>query len=51
MDEKEQKKFFEDSGYMTMRKRMLCSLYMKEFFELLESKVEIDPVTGSSNEL
>jgi len=36
---------------MTMRKRILCSLYMKEFFELIESKIEEDPKTGLNNEL
>ena len=36
---------------MTMRKKMMCSCYLSEFLELIESKIEIDPVTNSSNEL
>lgn len=39
MDDKEQKKFLEDSGYRTVRKQMLCSCTMRTFFDLLESKL------------
>ena len=38
-DEKEQKAFLSQSGYRTIRKRMLCSCTLKTFFELLESKL------------
>ena len=42
MDEKESSEFLKLSGYMTMRKRMLCSCTMKEFLELLENKITVN---------
>jgi len=49
MDDKEQKAFLVASGYRTMRKRIICSCNMKEFLELIESKVKVDE-NGNSNE-
>eukprot|EP00347_Sterkiella_histriomuscorum_P001424 403372090 len=42
LDDKEQKAFLAASGYRTMRKRILCSCNMREFLQLIESKVTID---------
>ncbi|CDW85068.1 UNKNOWN [Stylonychia lemnae] len=49
MDENQQKEFLSASGYRTMRKRILCSCNMKEFLELIESKIVVDE-NGISNE-
>lgn len=42
MDDKSQKDFLQASGYRTMRKRILCSCNMREFLQLIESKITVD---------
>ena len=39
MTDEQQKKFLSDSGYRTVRKRMLCSCSFKTFLELLATKL------------
>ena len=51
MDNKEAVEFLKASGYITMRKKMTCSCTLKEFLQLIESKVSTDPTTGTSDEL
>ena len=51
MDTKEATDFLKSSGYISMRKQMTSSCTLKEFLELIESKVSTDPVTGASDEL
>lgn len=50
MDDKERKDFLGASGYMTMRKRMLSSCSLKEFYQLMEKKVRIKE-DGTTDEL
>ena len=50
MTNESQKEFLDKSGLKTMRNRLLTSCSLKEFLELMESKVEYDQ-GGSSDEL
>jgi hypothetical protein len=43
MDDAEQKTFLSNSGYRTIRKKMLCSFTLKTFYDIIESKIYRDP--------
>jgi len=50
MEDKERKDFLAASGYMTMRRRILSSCSLKEFYQLMEKKVNVKE-DGTSDEL
>ena len=49
MDDKEQKDFLALTGYRTMRKRMMCSCNLKDFLQLIETKIFVKE-DGSTDE-
>ena len=51
MTEKERKEFLELSGYRKARNKMLNSLSMKEYLELLEGKFAQDSGTNPAKEI
>lgn len=51
MTEKERKEFLELSGYRKARNKMLNSLSMKEYLELLEGKFAQDSGTNPATEI
>jgi hypothetical protein len=51
MNEEDGKNFLKTSGYMSLRKRMLTSCSMKEFLQLIESKVQANPDGKGTDEL
>lgn len=51
MTDEEAKNYLKTSGYMTIRKRMLASCSLKEFLQLMETKVHPNQDIPGSDEL
>lgn len=51
MTDEEAKNYLKTSGYMTIRKRMLASCSLKEFLQLMETKVHPNQDMPGSDEL